>query len=169
MIWTIIMKLGQLIFLWFLVALSFALQKRIFPQYCWYLESDLIWDMMQKPFMILIFLSCMVISSVAYAGWTKVTTDTSGVSIYIDFDRISKTGIKTYFWKLVDFPKTKKQRGRLCFQTQKIWKQSVGVFGRDIWSQMSTPLQWWTGHLPKRSKVKKTWIILILIPLRKLI
>ena len=50
----------------------------------------------------------MVISSVAYAGWTKVTTDTSGVSIYIDFDRIRKTVIKTYFWKLVDFPKPKK-------------------------------------------------------------
>ena len=83
---------------------------------------------MQKPLMILIFLSCMVISSVAYAGWTKVTTTTNGVSIYIDFDRIRKTGIKTYFWKLVDYPKPKKMAGSLMFSNTEYLEAECGSF-----------------------------------------
>ena len=83
---------------------------------------------MQKPLMILIFLSCMVISSVAYAGWTKVTKATSGVSIYIDFDRIRKTGIKTYFWKLVDFPKPKKIAVPLMLSNTEYLEAEAGSF-----------------------------------------
>ncbi|MDC0400394.1 hypothetical protein OAN59_11930 [Alphaproteobacteria bacterium] len=60
-----------------------------------------------KPLLILAMLiSSLFITSVANAEWTKVVKGkNNGATIYIDFDRIRKTGIKTYFWKLVDMPK----------------------------------------------------------------
>ena len=58
-----------------------------------------------KPLLILAMLiSSLFITSVANAEWTKVVKGkNNGATIYIDFDRIRKTGIKTYFWKLVDY------------------------------------------------------------------
>ena len=47
---------------------------------------------------------------------------------YIDFDRIRKTDVKTYFWKLVDFPKPKKIAGSLMFSNTEYLGAECGSF-----------------------------------------
>ena len=51
----------------------------------------------------LIFFSVMF-SSTSFAGWTKVTTDSVGTNLYVDFERIRKHDGYVYYWTLDDNP-----------------------------------------------------------------
>ena len=63
---------------------------------------------MKKLLIITTFLSSMIMSSVAYAEWTKVVENVSGVTFYVDLERIKKHNGKVYFWELADYLKPDK-------------------------------------------------------------
>lgn len=41
--------------------------------------------------------------SISFAEWSKVSTNTDGVSFYVDFDRIKKNNGYVYFWRMTDY------------------------------------------------------------------
>jgi hypothetical protein len=49
--------------------------------------------------------STVMFSSPSYAEWTKVTKDTKGNSVYVDFERIRKHDGYVYWWDLADYLK----------------------------------------------------------------
>ena len=44
----------------------------------------------------------VMFSSASLAGWTEVSTNTSGHTFYVDFERIRKHDGYVYFWRLRD-------------------------------------------------------------------
>ena len=63
---------------------------------------------MKKLLILTIFLSSLIMSSVAYAKWTEVSKNVSGDTYYVDFERIKKHDGKVYFWRLNDYLKPTK-------------------------------------------------------------
>ena len=61
---------------------------------------------MKKLTLILTLLvSTVMFSSPSYAKWTKVSTNTIGVTFYVDFERIRKVDGFVYYWELGDYLK----------------------------------------------------------------
>jgi hypothetical protein len=60
--------------------------------------------------------STLMFSIPSYAEWTKVDESISGISYYLDFDRIRKHGEYVYYWELVDYLKPTKY-GKLSGKT----------------------------------------------------
>jgi hypothetical protein len=50
----------------------------------------------------------MIFSSPSYAKWTEVGTNTSGMTFYVDFERIRKHGGYVYWYDLIDLLKPDK-------------------------------------------------------------
>jgi len=63
-----------------------------------------------KPLLIIttIFLSSLLMASVANAKWTEVVKNVDGDTYYVDFERIKKHDGKVYFWELGDYLKPTK-------------------------------------------------------------
>jgi hypothetical protein len=57
-----------------------------------------------KPLLIIttIFLSSLMMASVANAKWTEVGKNVSGNTYYVDFERIKKHNGRVYYWYLHD-------------------------------------------------------------------
>jgi hypothetical protein len=49
-----------------------------------------------------LLVSTVMFSSPSYAKWTKVSTNTIGVTFYVDFERIRKHDRYVYWWNLND-------------------------------------------------------------------
>jgi hypothetical protein len=60
---------------------------------------------MKKLLILMIFLSSMVISSVAYSKWTEVSKSFDGDTFYVDLERIRKHDGKVYFRRLSNYSK----------------------------------------------------------------
>ena len=60
---------------------------------------------MRKHTLILSLIFTVMFSSTSFAGWTKVTENSSGDTFYVDFERIRKHDGYVYFWNLIDFLK----------------------------------------------------------------
>jgi len=67
---------------------------------------------MKKLLVLTTLLSSLIVSSVAYAGWTWVVKAPNGNTTYVDFENIKKHDGKIYFWNLTDFVKPN-ETGRL--------------------------------------------------------
>ena len=63
---------------------------------------------MKQLLIITIFLSSMMMSSVAYSKWTEVAKNVDGDTYYVDFERIKKHDGKVYYWILNDYLKPTK-------------------------------------------------------------
>ena len=63
---------------------------------------------MQKLLILPIFLSSLLMSSVAKAEWTEVREGLSGNYNYVDLESIKKQDRKVFFWRLNDRLKSKK-------------------------------------------------------------
>ena len=63
-----------------------------------------------KPLLIIttIFLSSLMMASVANAKWTEVVKSVNENTYYVDLERIKKHNGKIYFWKLADYLKPDK-------------------------------------------------------------
>lgn len=72
---------------------------------------------MKKFILISAFLSTLVFSSVCFAGWTLVSKNIHGDSVYIDFDRIKiKNKRYVFYWNLMNYGKLSKA-GNLSLKT----------------------------------------------------
>ena len=60
---------------------------------------------MRKLFILIIFISSLMVSSMAHAEWTKVSTHSTGDVLYVDFSSIWRKGDKAYFWIINDYLK----------------------------------------------------------------
>ena len=49
--------------------------------------------------------STLMFSTPSYGEWTKVSSNKSGDTYYVDFERIRKHGGYVYFWELTDYLK----------------------------------------------------------------
>ena len=56
-----------------------------------------------------LLVSTVMFSSTSFAGWTKVSKNVDGDTIYVDFERIRKHGGFVYWWDLTDYLKPKTQ------------------------------------------------------------
>ena len=63
---------------------------------------------MRKLTLILALIFSLMFSSTSFAGWTKVITNVSGDTFYVDFDSIRKHGGYVYWWDLTDYLKPTK-------------------------------------------------------------
>jgi hypothetical protein len=70
---------------------------------------------MKELLILTTFLSSLIISSVANAGWTKVSKDAEGNIWYVGLERIKKHDGKIYFWYLTDWLKPN-EYGDLSFK-----------------------------------------------------
>ncbi|MDA9185711.1 hypothetical protein N9O40_00135 [Planktomarina sp.] len=57
---------------------------------------------MKNLLTIFTFLFTVMIPSISFAEWTEVSTNTSGHTFYVDFERIRKHDGYVYFWRLRD-------------------------------------------------------------------
>ena len=69
---------------------------------------------MKKLLILTTFLSSLLMSSVAYAEWAKVSKSDTGDSYYVDFERIKKHDAKIYYWSLINNLKPNKY-GEISF------------------------------------------------------
>jgi hypothetical protein len=64
---------------------------------------------MRKLLILTIFLSSLMMTSVAYAKWTKVAKGVvSGSTFYVDLERIKTHSGRVYYWFLADYLKPTK-------------------------------------------------------------
>ena len=110
-----------------------------------------------KPLLIIttIFLSSLLMASVANAKWTEVVKNVDGDTYYVDFERIKKHDGKVYHWSLADLLKpspagifsskiyNEAECGRFRFRwlSQKYYKGPMG--SGTIGSSINTPKKDW--------------------------
>lgn len=52
-----------------------------------------------------IFLSSLIMTSLAHAEWTQAAKSVTGNTFYVDWERIKKHDGKVYYWRLLDYLK----------------------------------------------------------------
>ena len=60
---------------------------------------------MKQLLVLTIFISSLIMSSVAHAKWTWVIRNVNGTTFYVDFQKIRKHDGKVYYWRLTDYLK----------------------------------------------------------------
>ncbi len=108
---------------------------------------------MKQLLVLITLISSLIMSSVANAEWTKVSTiNDEGGSAYVDFDRLKKRNGKLYYWALIDFHSMKGQWSVTMYQEAECKRDRFRVLNSasysdrmgsgDVIGSDNTPMNW---------------------------
>ncbi|MDC0400395.1 hypothetical protein OAN59_11935 [Alphaproteobacteria bacterium] len=115
---------------------------------------------MRKLFILTIFISSLMMTSMAHAEWTKVVVTKKGYTHYVDFERIRKHDGKVYYWELIDLLKphasgvisaklyTEVECGRFGYRWLKFTLYKGPMASGKIYSSLNTPQKDWNYPPP---------------------
>ena len=96
----------------------------------------------------------VMIPSTSFAEWTEVGTNTSGNTMYVDFERIRKHDGYVYFWKMSDYLKPD-EFGDLSDKVYNEGDCNLFRFKTLSYSFHKEPMGGGTGYV--QEPVKKGW------------
>ena len=96
----------------------------------------------------------VMIPSTSFAEWTEVGTNTSGNTMYVDFERIRKHDGYVYFWKMSDYLKPD-EFGDLSDKVYNEGDCNLFRFKTLSYSFHKEPMGGGTGDV--QEPVKKSW------------
>ena len=110
---------------------------------------------MQKLLLIFTLLfSTLMFSTPSYGEWTKIGSNVSGTTFYVDFERIRKHGGYVYYWDLADYLEPN-ETGILSGKMYNQGDCKLFRFKRLSYSFHKEPMGGGTGDVQK--PIKKGW------------